>query len=314
VTVDAASAGAREARLTYLTGGLSWKADYVSIFDERTNRMDMQGWITLQNQSGVTYENAETRLVAGDVTGAGGGGPQPYDQRRYRGAGIPPPPPPPPPRGGMVEAGTESGQGGQTLGDYYIYPLPERTTIAQNQTKQVSFLDVKTAEARRAYLWRSYGFASMEQPQALDSVLEFSNASGAGLGAQLPAGIVRVYQRDVNGTPQFVGENQITHTPQGSAIAVKTGQAFDLTVQSTLVNEETANDFRTRRYDMRYVFRNARARPQTVTLWQSGMGASHRVLRESVRSRTVDTATRAWDVQVPANGEATLTFSVETRW
>jgi hypothetical protein len=231
VTVDSARAGARDARLSYLTGGLGWRADYVALFDERTNRMDLQGWITLTNQSGVTFDQAQTRLVAGEVAQEG----QPYAGRPpYRQRIMPPPPPPRP--GGMVQGGVETGEGGQPLGDFHIYPLPERTTIAQNQTKQVSFIDVTGAAARRVYLHQVYGFASMEQAQQVNSVLAFANASGAGLGAQLPAGVVRVYQRDQSGAPQFVGENRITHTPQGSSIAVTTGQAFDITVQSTLVN------------------------------------------------------------------------------
>jgi hypothetical protein len=307
VTVDSARAGARDARLSYLTGGLGWRADYVALFDERTNRMDLQGWITLTNQSGVTYEAAQTRLVAGQVATLDQG--MPYGRPGYPGPIYPPPPP----RGGMVRGGVETGQGGQRLGDYHLYPLPERTTISQNQTKQVSFLDVSGAAARRAYLFRAYGFSSMENPQQADSVLEFANASGAGLGAQLPAGVVRVYQRDQSGAPQFVGENRIEHTPQGSAIAVKTGEAFDITVQSTLVSERAAGD-RRRRYEMRYVLRNARPQAATVTVWQGGMWSNHRMVEENVKSRTLDTATRAWDVAVPANGEATLRFTLETGW
>ena len=308
VTLDSARAGPRDARLSYLTGGLGWKADYVALFDERTNRMDLQGWITLTNQSGVTYDRAQTRLVAGEVATLDGGGYRPQPYRRPM-----PPPPPRPPRGGMVQGGVETGQGGQPLGDYHIYPLPERTTIAHNQTKQVSFLDITGAAARSAYLFRADGFASMEQARQVDSVLEFANATGAGLAAQLPAGVVRVYQRDQSGAPQFVGENQIGHTPQGSAIAVKTGEAFDITVQSTLVDSRSI-DYRTGRHQMTYVVRNARPQPATVVLRQGGLWLNHKVLQESQSSRQVDTSTRDWEVKVPANGETTLRFTVETRW
>jgi hypothetical protein len=307
VTVDSARAGSRDARISYLTGGLGWRADYVALFDERTNRMDLQGWITLTNQSGVTYEAAQTRLVAGQV----GTMNQPMPYGRPGRGGIYPPPPPPPP-GGMVRGGVETGQGGQPLADYHIYPLPERTTIAQNQTKQVSFLDVTGAAAQRAYIFRADGFASMERPQQVESVLAFSNAAGAGLGAQLPAGIVRVYQRDQSGAAQFVGENQIQHVPQGSNIAVKTGEAFDITVQSTL-NEARETSWPNWRRQMTYVVRNARPQPAVILIRQGGMWPNHRVVEENMRSRVVDTATRDWEVAVPANGEATLRFTVEGR-
>ena len=306
ITLDSARAGARDARLSYLTSGLGWRADYVALFDERTNLMDFQGWITLTNQSGVTYDQAQTRLVAGEVAQGGGGYPQPQYRRGVR------PPPPPPPPGGMVEGGVETGQGGERLGDYHLYPLPERTTIAHNQTKQVSFIDVSGAAARRVYLFQTYGFASMENPQQVNSVLAFANASGAGLGAQLPAGVVRVYQRDQSGAPQFVGENQIQHTPQGSSIAVTTGQAFDITIQSTLVDTRRINPDRYR-HQMTYVVRNARAQPATVVVRQGGMWPNPVVVEENMRSTQVDTGTRDWDVRVPANGEATLRFTVETR-
>lgn len=287
VTLDSSQAGPRDVRLSYLSRGLQWRADYVALFDETTSRLNLQGWITLTNESGTTYENAETRLVAGDVNGGGRGG-------------------------STRSAGTESGDDGEALADFYIYPLPERVTVAQNQTKQVNFLDVQNAQARRTYLWRAYGFQSMEQPAQVASVLEFSNARAAGLGAQLPAGVLRVYQRDRNGTPQFVGENRIDHTPQGSDVAVQTGRAFDVTVQSTLVNETRVNDA-TRRYEMRYVVRNARSQPRTVSIRQYGLWDQHRMVRESLPSTRENSSTRAWDVTVPGNGETVLTFTVETR-
>src|SRR5215213_623795 len=133
VTVNADGSGRRPVTLTYLTPGLAWAADYVALFDEANGRMDVQGWITLTNNSGTPYVNASTLLVAGAVGNAGGGG-----YRDYRG-GYPPPPPPPP--DGMYRPGTQTA-GRERLGDFYLYPLPERTTIADKQTKQVSFLDV----------------------------------------------------------------------------------------------------------------------------------------------------------------------------
>src|SRR4051794_31298046 len=142
VTVQSDSGGARPVTLTYLTPGLGWAADYVALFDEANNKMDVQGWVTLTNNSGTPYVNASTLLVAGAV-----GQSNPYQQRYYGGAYPPPPPPPPPPPGRVIDrAGTETA-GRERLGDFYLYPLPERTTIADKQTKQVSFLDVQGAPA-----------------------------------------------------------------------------------------------------------------------------------------------------------------------
>lgn len=301
VTVDSAKAGSRETRLSYLTTGLAWKADYVALFDEKAGKLDLQGWVTLTNSAGAAFTDAEVQLVAGDINLSGGL--QDYYQRRQYEQ-----------QSGQQSAGVETGAaGGQSIADYYLYPLPERTTIAQNQTKQISFLDVGGVTARKAYQYRAGGFVSLQNPESADVVLQFANNSAGGLGAQLPSGIVRVYMRDVNGDPKFVGENAIPHTARGSQLSIKTGEAFDVTVQPTLVKNERASRERTR-YAMSYLIRNARAEPVTVEIVQPGLWRDGKVIEESLASRRVDASTLAWDVAVPAGGETTLTFTVETGW
>ena len=164
--------------------------------------MDVQGWITLTNSSGTPYVNAKTLLV-------------PARSARTASATARYPPPPPPPRD-LRQAGTETA-GRERLGDFYLYPLPERTTIANAQTKQVSFLDVAGSPAARAYEYPQR-LARHPRPAAPApiSVLRFSSSRAGGLGDALPAGTVRVYQRDARGAPQFVGESAIGHTPMGS--------------------------------------------------------------------------------------------------
>ena len=189
VTLDADGGGRRPVTLTYLTPGLGWAADYVALFDEVNGRMDVQGWITLTNTSGTPYVNASTLLVAGAVGNAGGG----YDQY---GRGYPPPPPP----DGMYRPGTETAPR-ERLGDFYLYPLPERTTIADKQTKQVSFLDVHNTPAARGYEFRNGWLSTADQALSVNSVLRFSSSRAQGLGDALPAGTVRVYQRDTRGNP-----------------------------------------------------------------------------------------------------------------
>ncbi len=299
VTVDSGHAGPREATLSYLTNGLSWKADYVALFEEGPGKLDLQGWVTLTNQSGVDYRDAQVQLVAGDVNLVHSD--QQYFQQRRQLRNVS--------RGG---GGMEAG-GPRSVADYYVYPLPGRTTAAQNQTKQVSFLDVKGGTARKAYLYRAYGFESLEQPASADVAVEFANSAKTGLGHQLPAGIVRVYVRDAAGEPKFVGENRIDHTPQGSDVSVKIGEAFDVTVQPTVVAHQNAGLFRST-YKMSYRVRNARPQPVTVTVRQGGLWRDGKVTEESLKSRRLDAYNLAWDVPVPANGETVLTFTVDTGW
>jgi hypothetical protein len=299
VTVDSDHAASRPASLSYLTSGLAWKADYVALFDEKAGKLDFQGWITLTNQSGASYRDAFTQLVAGDVN---------MGQPTYNGYGGARP------IAGVRQAGTERNTGpGQALGDNYIYTLPERTTIAQNQTKQVGFINADGVVAHKVYQWNAPWFESADQPTSAQVVVDFMNSSAGGLGAGLPAGTIRVYQRDQAGEPKFVGESPIGHTPQGSELAVKIGDAFDVTVQPTLVSTNVLSKRRSR-FEMSYLLRNARDTPVTVELRQGGLWLDNQMVKESLPSRKVDAFTRGWSVPIPANGQTTLTMQVETWW
>jgi hypothetical protein len=296
VTVDSDHAGARLAKLSYLTTGLSWKADYVALFDEPDAKLDLQGWVTLTNQSGTPFVDADTKLVAGNVQVAGGGA----DSE---------------PTEGVAQAGTEANTGpGKALGDMYIYSLPERTTIQPSQTKQVSFLDAQGVTAHRVYQWNSDEPASASEPAHAVVGVDFTNSAGGGLGAGLPAGTVRIYQRDASGSPKFVGEAPIGHVPQGSELLLKMGEAFDVTVQPTLVADARVSDRRSR-YSMSYLIRNAKSEPVTAEIRQGGYwGRDTKVVAESLTSRKIDAYTRGWSVPVPANGQTVLTSTVETGW
>jgi hypothetical protein len=307
VTINADGGGARPVTLTYLTPGLGWAADYVALFDEANGRMDVQGWVTLTNNSGTPYTNASVLLVAGAVGQA-----NPYAQQRYRSGYPTPPPPPPPPPGTIDRAGIETA-GRERLGDFYLYPLPERTTIADKQTKQVSFLDVHSAPALRAYEFNNPWLSTSDQPLSAFSVLRFSSSREGGLGDALPAGTIRVYQRDSRGSPQFVGEHAIGHTPMGSQIGLATGQAFDVKVRP-VVEERTRMSGDRWKTRMRYTLTNASPRPITVDLFQSGLVGDTRIVAESMKSVRPNADQVRWSVTVPANGEATVTATFDSRY
>jgi hypothetical protein len=289
VTVNAAAAGPHDVTLSYLTTGLSWKADYVALFDDKAEKLRLQGWITLTNNSGTSFKDARTQLVAGDIN---------YSeneenawQRRQRTANQ--------------GAGTQT-SGQPSVADYYLYPLTERVTVAQAQTKQVGFLDIQDVSAKKIYEFRTDSFSSEENPEHANVAIHFSNK-----GKALPAGTVRVYLRDEAGEPKFAGEDNVDHTPAGSDLSVKIGDAFDVTMQPTLTGSEKISRSRTR-YTMSYLFRNAKPQPVTVELRQGGLWRDGKVDSESLPSRRIDAHTLGWSVPVPANGETTLTFAVDT--
>lgn len=290
VTVDSARAGRRDATLTYLTRGLNWHADYVAVFDEKASRLDFQGWITLINQTSTTFSDVKTELVAGSPQTVGGPVFNPGPIR------------------GVTRGGVESNP--SELGDTYFYPLKERTTIAANQQKQVGFIEADKVPAQRVYQYRAYAFESLTNPAHVDSVLQFSNSRAGGLAEPLPAGTVRIYMRDADGALKLIGESAIGHTPQGSDLSLRTGEAFDITVQPTVVSEQTVDKKRTR-HEMTYLVRNAKDTPVTVQLRQGTSMPNLKVLEESIKSQRVDASEVRWDVPVPAEGETRLTFKVE---
>ena len=299
VTVNAAHAGTRHAALSYLTPGLGWRADYVALYNEVEGKIDVQGWVTLTNTSGTTYDDAQTLLVAGSPSQLNGAGPQ---QSYYRA----------PRRSPVQAAGTEAGSRAR-LGDFYLYPLAERTTIANAQTKQVSFLDVHGVPAEHGYEFRNNWLQTSETPLSARTIYSFSTSAHAGLGDQLPAGILRFYLRDKRGDPQFIGETQIDHTPMGSMLSLATGDAFDVKIKPTVVKRTNISTFEWQT-DMRYELTNALPRPVVVKLMQGGLWGESRIKAESQKSTRPDAASAMWAVTIPANGTSTVTASFATRY
>jgi hypothetical protein len=332
VTLDSARAGTRPLALSYLTPGMGWNADYVALFDEAAGKIDVQGWITLTNSTGTTFTNARTLLVAGSV-GTLQQGPR-YYQRGMQS-----------PRGNM--AGTETGSR-ERVGDFYVYPIDGRTTIANAQTKQVSFLDAAGVPARKGYEFRNGWLGASDEAQSAASILKFSNAKAGGIGDALPAGTVRVYMRDARGQSQFIGESGIPHTPGGSALALKTGDAFDVKVQPVMVKRETITVDQWERYaqyrivrknggvesvetvtvsspktfyltQMRYIVTNAKPVPVKVDVVQGGLNSwwwwrDLRIPEESIKGEQVSADERMWEVPVAANGKTELTVTYVTPW
>ena len=328
VTVESTRSGTRPASIRYLTPGLGWSADYVALYDEAKGTVDTQGWVTLTNTTGTTFTNAKTLLVAGSPSNG--------DTPRYY-AGRPQ-------ASSLVAPGTESADREQ-VGDFYLYPLDARTTIANAQTKQVSFLDVQGVPARKHYTRTVNWLQSDSQPVNASSEIAFSSSSKGGLGDALPAGTVRFYQRDSKGTPQFIGENTIPHTPMGSELSLRTGDAFDIFVQAEVEKRERISgaewekSARWRvikpdgstiygeaerpvtfyRTTMRYTLSNAKSQPVEVDLTQSGLdrgwwGNDYRITQEDIEGDQLNADKRRWIVPVPANGKRVVRVTYETRY
>jgi hypothetical protein len=303
VMLNADREGTKPAVLSYLTIGLGWHADYVALYDEAAGKLDVQGWVTLTNTSGTSYEDAQTILVAGEPHQvAPRPGSQDYYQWQQRQQM----------RNQLRQAGTESGPR-ERVGDFYLYPLPGRTTIASAQTKQVSFLDVQGVPAEHGYEYRNPWFHTTPEPESAKTVYRFATGSHAGLGDQLPKGVLRFYMKDKHGAPQFIGEDHIEHTPMGSTVALSTGDAFDVKVKPVVEKRERlgADHWSTL---MHYTLTNALPNPVTVTLWQDGLWGDSTIIQESQKSMRLSADTVEWAVSVPANGKAEVTATFDTKF
>lgn len=299
------SAGEQGLELSYLTGGLSWRADYVAELNERDDRLDLNGWVTLTNQSGAAYPNARLQLVAGDVN-------------RVRDAQ-------PLPRGVMTMAAKvadASGMKEESLFEYHLYTLQRPTTLAENQTKQVALMSASAVPVEKEFLleganyYYSGPYGELGQKLKVGVFLEFRN-KGEGLGVPLPKGVIRVYKKDGAGNAQFVGEDRIDHTPKNESVRLKLGEAFDLTA------DKKQTDFQKLAGSGRYnyvfesayqiVLKNAKDEAVAVTL-REPMPGDWTMISESLPHTKVAAGVAEWKVVVPAEGKTTLTYRVRVRY
>ncbi len=300
-----ATAGAQNLELSYLTGGLSWRADYVAELNARDDRLDLNGWVTLTNRSGAAYPNARLQLVAGDVN-------------RVRDAA-------PLPRAMMAQAAKMAEAADmqqEALFEYHLYTLQRPTTLAENQTKQVALLSATGVPVTKEFLLQGADYyysgqhGELGQKIKVGVFVEFSN-QGESLGVPLPRGIVRVYKQDSQGNAQFVGEDRIDHTPKNERVRLKLGDAFDVTA------DRRQTDFRklagSGRYN--YVFESAyeivlkNAKPEAVTVTvREPMPGDWAILAESHPHTKAASGTAQWQVNVPAEGSATLSYRARVRY
>jgi hypothetical protein len=298
------TAGAQNLELSYLTGGLSWRADYVAELNAGDDRLDLNGWVTLTNQSGAAYPNAKLQLVAGDL-------------HRVRDELAP--------RATMAMAGkvadaAEMQQ--EALFEYHLYTLQRPTTLAENQTKQVALMSAMRVPVRKQFLlqgansYYSGQHGDLGQKIKVGVFVEFDN-KGEGLGIPLPRGVVRVYKKDGQGNAQFVGEDRIDHTPKNEIVRLKLGEAFDLTADKKQTAFQRLAG--TSRYD--YVFesayeivlKNAKSEAVTVTV-REPMPGDWTMVSESQPHVKAASGIAEWKVRVPAEGSATLSWRVRVRY
>lgn len=298
--LDSEVAGNKQVELDYLTGGLSWKADYVASLNADETQLDLTGLVTLTNQSGITYSNAQLQLVAGDLN---------LVRDNLKGGMVQPMM--------LTKSSPAEPLQQESLFEYHLYSLPRPTTIAQNQTKQVVMLNGEGVKVSKEYrfggITNGYTNKMGDREMVNASVrIQFVNDEKSGLGLPLPKGIIRVYKNDSKGQAIFVGEDSIQHTPKGEEVTLTLGNAFDVTARA---RQTDFSKIATSVYESAYEveFKNAKAEPVEVTLVESVPG-DWRVLQQSVVGTKINASQMQWKVMVPANGKTIFTYRVRVTY
>jgi hypothetical protein len=289
---------------SYLTGGITWKADYVMVLDAADRLADLTGWVTIDNKSGATYGNAALKLVAGDVNRAQ----EPRSQAR------------------MMEIAAKAASYADASRDfksegffeYHLYTLDGRTTIKDNQTKQLSLLAAAEVPITKELIYygaqdyyrNSYGVPVSNQK--IGVYLEVKNSKENRLGVPLPKGKIRVYKADKSGSQQFIGEDWIDHTPKDERVKIKMGNAFDL------VGERTQKDFKkigSHLYEVEWeiALRNHKTEAQTVTVIEPVPG-DWQVMSSSHAYDKIEAHTLKYQIAVPRESAAKLVYRVRLRF
>src|SRR5947208_570315 len=301
-TLDNSGAARHRVEASYLAAKLSWNADYVLTVARDDKTADLDGWVTLTNGSGTAFRKTKLQLVAGDLNRVRQAlGRMSLDELR------------------SAKPAAEAAMSQESFSDYHLYTLARKTTINNNETKQVSMLEGTGVPVQKRYVvnGQSFYYRNPVMPGAplKDTVqvfYAFKNDAQAGLGMPMPAGVVRVYQSDSKGGLQFVGEDRINHTPKDEELNLKIGNAFDVTCERSQIDFEkiSANV-----YELEYqiTLRNHKASPITVDV-NEPIGGTWRMMRSSHPFTKTAAWAAAFAVPVAADGTVVLTYRVRVTY
>ena len=303
--IGAPTAGKRRIEASYITGGMQWSADYVLSLDPSEERAGLQGWVTINNNSGASYKDAKLKLVAGDVHKA-----QPNRPEL---------------RGRMAVAEMSMNKAAfaeEGLFEYHLYTLDRPSTIKNAQTKQIQLLQAEGIRIIKDYVLSGgtqYFQSVWSGPASKEKIkvfISFRNSEATpGLGQPLPKGIIRVFKKDRSGSPQLIGEDNIDHTPRNEDLKLELGNAFDI------VAERRQTDFRHLAQRPGTVYesaheikiRNQKDTPVMVRVVEP-IGGEWTMIETSIPNKKTAAFESQWEVPVPAGGETVLTYRVRVKY
>jgi hypothetical protein len=304
-TLENRGADAQRVEASYLTDNMNWSSDYVLTVSRDEKSADLDGWVTLVNNSGTAYNNARLQLVAGNVHRSD------QDNRRkiasYALSDV------------VAEAPQPALFKQENFSEFHLYTLDRRTSIQNNETKQISLLSGTNIPVEKyllvegqQYWYRNPMGIGNPIPQTVQVFYRFRNDEKSHLGMPLPAGTVRVYQADSKGAVQFAGENSIAHTPKDEDVRVHVGDAFDVVCERKLLDyKKIANNVT--EFEYQITLRNHKDGPVSVEVHEP-VGGDWEVVNSNFKWSKLDSTTLGFDIPVDKNGTATLDYRVRVKW
>jgi hypothetical protein len=301
--LDNRSAGRETVEASYLTTNLSWSADYVLTIGGKEDSADLNGWVTLVNSSGAAFENAQLQLVAGDV-------------HRVE--------PSPQPAGAMMQdemkvAAAPPPFQQESFSEYHLYTLGRRTSIQNNESKQISLLSAAAVPVQRRYVvnGEDWYYRSAAQPgepikDPVELYYKFQNDEKSGLGMPLPAGTIRMYEADSHGGVLFIGEDQIDHTPKDEAVELHAGNAFDIVSERKQTDYQAiSNHVVEEEYEI--TLRNHKDIPVTIEV-NEPIGGDWQMLSSTYAATKTSSSSAQFEVPVAPNSASVLRYRVRVHW
>jgi hypothetical protein len=279
--------GKLNCRVGYQTAGLNWSAEYVGLLNEKETKLDLSGWASIDNNSGKTYKDAKLKLIAGEINRAT-----------------------PPMRKGMAEsdmmtmaAPMATGFEEKAFFEYHMYTLPRPATVADHENKQISLFDPASTTVKKVYYYRPDRNATDVSVE-----VEFVNSVQSGLGMPLPAGRVRLFKADSDGSMILLGEDQIEHTPKDEEMSLTVGNAFDIKGEQTLVNQtQVSRKVSDQEFDIE--LRNRKPEDVTIKIEKSLWGYWE-ITQSTHEYKKKDAGTVTFEVPVKAESTANVKFTV----
>jgi hypothetical protein len=299
-----------QAELAYLTTGLGWTSSYNVVLPENSETADLVGWITIQNRSGKSFENAKLKLMAGDLNRTSAQ--NPLLMRAAKAAAF----------SDATQEVTE-----KSFDNYHLYHLPRPTSLRDQETKQVEF--TRAAEVPTKRIYRYDGLSGIHFPnpsphpsdnstpaevtKKVTSYLELQNSTASKLGIPLPAGNVRVYRKDGE-TLEFLGEDHIEHTPVNETVRLKLGAAFDLIGERKQSNFQLDTGKRTAQESLEIRLRNPGKRPVTIEVLEHLRQGTAKITEKTHEPKPLNTTTLLFPLSVEPESETVLRYTVSYSW